>query len=259
MVTSSASRGERSSTSRAPTSSTHLRKISGGLPQHVIDECLEGARSKSNLKPNNFLEWINATMGTGVAKHYMIPYNKKIWKYPLDQINVDWVAGRVPSPSVEEMVRGAGGKIKKDYGPNAYFLYPRVGGIGAVPSAFAKRIKGISLNSEVFKIKQKEKRLEVSYRRNGEPKRQEAETILSSMPLPELVKTIRNVPEDVIKASKCLVYNSLTCFNIGVDRLALSDKHWLYFPEEKFNFNRISFPMNLSPETTPKGKSSRIS
>jgi len=227
-----------------------------GLPQHVIDECIEGARNRLNLEPHNFLEWINATMGTGVAKHYMIPYNKKIWKYPLDKINIDWVAGRVPSPSVEEMIRGAKVKIKKDYGPNAYFLYPRIGGIGAIPSALAKRIKEISLNSEVVEIKSKEKRLEVSYRRNEEPKIQESKTILSSMPLPELVKNITNAPEDVIKASKRLVYNSLACFNIGVDRPAISDKHWLYFPEEKFIFNRISFPMNLSSETTPKGKSS---
>ena len=227
-----------------------------GLPQEVINECIDGVRYRMKIQPRNFMEWIRGAMGEGVAKHYMIPYNEKIWKYPLEEMSIDWVAGRVPSPSVEEMVKGAQGKREMEYGPNAYFLYPRLGGIGAIPNALAKRTENISLDSNVAEIRATGKRLEVIYTRNGEPKRQEADRVLSSVPLPELVKMIKSTPEEVIKASERLIYNSLACFNIGVDRVAISDKHWLYFPEKEYLFNRISFPMNLSPETVPKGKSS---
>jgi protoporphyrinogen oxidase len=229
-----------------------------GLPQEVIDECIEGARHRPEMQPRNFMEWIKSTMGEGVAKHYMIPYNEKIWKYPLEEMNTDWIAGRVPSPSVEEMVKGAQGKVDRDYGPNAYFKYPRLGGTGAIPNAFAKRVKDISLHSKVFEISPGGKYLDVLYTRNGEPKRLEADGVLSSAPLPELVKMIKSAPEEVIKASERLVYNSLICLNIGVDREAISDKHWLYFPEKEYIFNRISFPMNLSPETTPKCRNSIV-
>jgi protoporphyrinogen oxidase len=229
-----------------------------GLPQEVIDECIEGARHRPEIQPRNFMEWIKSTMGKGVAKHYMIPYNEKIWKYPLEEMNTDWIAGRVPSPSVEEMVKGAQGKVDRDYGPNAYFKYPRLGGTGAIPNAFAKRVKDISLHSKVFEISPGGKYLDVLYTRNGEPKRLEADGVLSSAPLPELVKMIKSAPEEVIKASERLVYNSLICLNIGVDREAISDKHWLYFPEKEYIFNRISFPMNLSPETTPKCRNSIV-
>jgi protoporphyrinogen oxidase len=229
-----------------------------GLPQEVIDECIEGARHRPEIQPRNFMEWIKSTMGKGVAKHYMIPYNEKIWKYPLEEMNTDWIAGRVPSPSVEEMVKGAQGKVDRDYGPNAYFKYPKLGGTGAIPNAFAKRVKDISLHSKVFEISPGGKYLDVLYTRNGEPKRLEADGVLSSAPLPELVKMIKSAPEEVIKASERLVYNSLICLNIGVDREAISDKHWLYFPEKEYIFNRISFPMNLSPETTPKCRNSIV-
>ena len=229
-----------------------------GLPQDVVDECIEGARHRPNMQPRNFMEWIKATMGEGVAKHYMIPYNEKIWKYPLEEMSLDWVAGRVPTPSVDEMVKGAQGKVEREYGPNAYFQYPRLGGTGAIPNAFAKRARDMSLNSNVHEIRPNGKRLDVLYTRNGEPKRLEADRVLSSVPLPELVKMIKSAPEGVVKASEGLVYNSLACFNIGVDRESISDKHWLYFPEKEYIFNRISFPMNLSPETTPKGKSSVV-
>ncbi len=229
-----------------------------GLPQDVIDECIEGARHKPNIQPRNFMEWIKATMGEGVAKHYMVPYNEKIWKYPLEEMSLDWVAGRVPSPSVDETVKGAQGKVEREYGPNAYFQYPRLGGTGTIPNAFAKRVKDRTLNSNVLEIRPNGKRLDVLYTRNGEPKRLEADRVLSSVPLPELVKMIKTAPEEVVKASEKLVYNSLACFNIGVDREPISDKHWLYFPEKEYIFNRISFPMNLSPETTPRGKSSVV-
>jgi UDP-galactopyranose mutase len=229
-----------------------------GLPQEVIDECIEGARHRPEIQPRNFMEWIKSTMGEGVAKHYMIPYNEKIWKYPLEEMNIDWIAGRVPSPSIEEMVKGAQGKVDRDYGPNAYFQYPRLGGIGAIPNAFAKRIKEISLHSNVFEIRPIGNHLDVLYTRNGEPKRLEADRVLSSVPLPELVKIITSAPEEVVKASERLVYNSLICLNIGVNREAISDKHWLYFPEKEYIFNRISFPMNLSPETTPRGQNSIV-
>jgi protoporphyrinogen oxidase len=229
-----------------------------GLPQQVIDECIEGARNRPDIQPQNFMEWIKATMGEGVAKYYMVPYNEKVWKYPLKEMSIDWVTGRVPAPSVEEMVRGAQGKVEREYGPNAYFQYPRVGGIGAIPNAFAKRVTDISLNSNVHEIRPNGKRLDVLYTRNREPKRLEADRVLSSIPLPEVVKMIKSAPEDVVKASERLVYNSLACFNIGVYREAINDKHWLYFPEKEYIFNRISFPMNLSPETTPRNKSSIV-
>jgi UDP-galactopyranose mutase len=229
-----------------------------GLPQDVIDECIEGARHRPELEPTNFLNWIRTTMGEGVAKHYMVPYNEKIWKYPLEKMSPEWVAGRVPAPSIEEMAKGAQGKVEREYGPNAYFHYPRLGGIGAIPNALAKRVSNILLESNVSEISQKGKRLEVTYTQKGESKRREADRVLSSIPLPELIKMIKTAPEDIIKASEALIYNSLACFNVGVDREAISDKHWLYFPEQKYLFNRISFPMNLSPETVPRGKSSIV-
>jgi len=33
--------------------------------------------------PENFAEWITYTFGRGIAECYMIPYNEKIWNYPV--------------------------------------------------------------------------------------------------------------------------------------------------------------------------------
>ena len=119
------------------------------LPKQIIDECIDGVINKKNKVPKNFLEWINTTFGEGIAKHYMVPYNQKIWKYSLEKMNTEWIAGRVPSPSVDEMKKGAKGDIKKDYGPNAFFMYPKYGGIGALATNLSMDLKISSLRTSL--------------------------------------------------------------------------------------------------------------
>lgn len=226
-----------------------------GLPRQIIDDCIEGARHRPTAQPRNFKEWITTTFGEGVAKHYMVPYNQKVWKYDLSRMNMDWMAGRVPAPSVEEMVKGAEGRNKMDYGPNAQFSYPKVGGIGALPMALAGRVRNIHIGSDVTSFKHTQNGVEVGYKAGGKTRKVEASRVISTVPLPEAVKMIEGAPEDVVRASEALVHNSLVCMSIGVDRAPLSDKHWLYFPEERYVFNRVSFQTNFSPTTSPPGKS----
>jgi UDP-galactopyranose mutase len=225
------------------------------LPKYIIEECINGVLKKKTIQPKNFLEWIQTTFGDGIAKHYMVPYNQKVWKYDLRKMNSDWVAGRVPSPNVEEMKKGAEKEFKKNYGPNAQFWYPKHGGIGVLTKRFSENLI-ISNNSKVIEINPLENGLKTIYKKEDQIKSINSEYVLSSLPLPELVSMIDEVPSEVLKAVKSLIYNSIVCVNLGVKRPNINDKHWLYFPEKDVIFNRISFPMNFSPYTTPKKRSS---
>jgi len=225
------------------------------LPRSVIDECIQGVIDRRQGEPRNFMEWIRFTFGEGIARHYMVPYNSKIWKHPLTEMNTDWVAGRVPSPGVDEMRRGAEGRQDRDFGPNAVFWYPRRGGIGALANSLSRGLN-VSLGSTVTELKPRRDGVGVVYVKDGKEKKIESDHVLSSLPLPEVVKMMGDAPEDVHRAAERLVHNSLVCVMVGVKRPRITDKHWLYFPEKDLVFNRISFPMNFSPETTPVGRSS---
>jgi UDP-galactopyranose mutase len=227
------------------------------LPEDVIQECIDGVTNRKAIEATNFEEWIYSTFGDGIAKHYMIPYNRKIWKYDLSKMNIDWISGRVPSPSVEEMKEGAAGTLKRDYGPNAEFMYPKHGGIGALANTLAKGLN-ISTGSDVVEIRPSGTDVIVRYERERKTKEISAEKVLSSIPLPDLVGMLHDPPEEIVKAAGDLVYNSLVCVNIGVRTPEIIDKHWLYFPEDDLIFNRISFPMNFSEHTTPGDASSLL-
>ena len=225
------------------------------LPEAVKEECIRGVMEKPDLEPKNFREWIEATMGSGIADYYMVPYNRKIWKYPLELMNTEWIAGRVPTPSVDEMRRGAEAPQPMNYGPNAEFWYPKHGGIGALAESLAKDIS-VKLGAEATWFNPSSSGVETLYEEEGEEKSLESDKVMSSLPLPEVIEMMDDVPDEIQSAADSLVYNSLVCVMVGVKRPDITDKHWLYFPEPDLVFNRISFPMNFSPYTTPEARSS---
>ena len=41
----------------------------------------------------NFEEFIYQVWGTGIAKHFAIPYNKNLWTVPLSEMETSWLGG----------------------------------------------------------------------------------------------------------------------------------------------------------------------
>ncbi len=80
--------------------------------------------------------------GAGIAKHFAIPYNRKLWAVPLDEMETSWLGGRVPLPNLEEMIEGALSPVAKPMGPNARFGYPLRGGFQALMDGFLPHLKG---------------------------------------------------------------------------------------------------------------------
>ena len=78
-------------------------------------------------KPSNLREWCYFTFGGGIAEKYLLPYNEKIWKYPLENTSLKWVE-RIPNPPVEDVIKSSLGIETEGYIHQLYFYYPRVGG-----------------------------------------------------------------------------------------------------------------------------------
>ena len=119
-----------------------------GLPPHVIKDCVIGAidadrrrrTQDSNEEPESFSEWIRYYFGDGIAEHFMLPYNAKLWGVSADQITSRWCQRFVPKPDLEDIVAGAVGCNAEGMGYNAQFLYPKSGGIQTVAAAIAEAV-----------------------------------------------------------------------------------------------------------------------
>ncbi|MGA2775327.1 MAG: FAD-dependent oxidoreductase [Candidatus Omnitrophota bacterium] len=228
-----------------------------GLPKPVIKECLLGfIQARRNGSPEarskmTFLDWVNQTFGKGIAEHFMIPYNRKFWTVEPEELTCNWFDGFIPVPSLKDIVESTLEENKRSIGYNAQFWYPKKGGIQEIPRYLASRIKGIHADHEISRIDFKDKKLIF---RNGS--QCPYGTLILTIPLPELLELMYDLPRQVAEALKQLRYNSIYNLNLGICSSEAPDKHWVYFPEEAFVFFRAGFPGNFSPVSCPKEGSS---
>jgi len=211
-------------------------------------EIANGAASQPG-EVKNFEQFIYKVWGAGIAKHFAIPYNRKLWTVPLSEMETSWLGGRVPLPDLEEIIEGALEPVGKPMGPNARFGYPLKGGFQALMNGFLPHIHGkIELNADVVQLLPQEHLIALA-----DGRRFRYDDLISTMPLPELIKLIGDAaPPEVRQAARGLQHISIRCVNIGVKREAVTDKHWIYYPEDSI-FHRIFVQGNASPECNAPG------
>ena len=226
-----------------------------GLPDSVIHENLIGlieARYKpQNDAITNFEEWTVATFGRGIAQNFMLPFNRKVWATEPSQMGFEWIADRVILPNLDQIFLGAFQPSTTQFGPNAAFWYPRKGGTDALPRAFLPHLAPVRTEMRCVHI---DAHRHLLYFANGE--NHGYETLISTLPLFKIINLLSDVPPPIRICATLLRANRVLTINLGIDRPNISDKHWVYFPEEKFEFHRISFPMNFASGLVPAGTSS---
>src|SRR5438445_657450 len=97
-------------------------------------------------------------MGEGIAKHFMVPFNEKLWQVSLDELTSDWVSWLVPKPDLKDVINGALGIKDKAFGYNPTFLYPAQGGISVLPRAFLPGVRAIAYGCELIEVETKRRR-----------------------------------------------------------------------------------------------------
>lgn len=221
-----------------------------GLPMAIRANCVWGFLTRRRgREPRNYLEWIYHNLGRGFGDTFLIPYSRKFWTVSPSEMTFDWTGGRVPQPSAWQVVAGAIRDRSTSLGTHAQFEYPAGHqGYGAIAEALAGRLERVHLEHRATRIDPANNTVTfdgghtVSYRR-----------LISTIPLPELIKLIPDVPTDVRAAVAALRHNSIFVINLGVHRANLTEKHWVHFPEPDISFFRISFPANLARDVVPRG------
>ena len=226
-----------------------------GLPPAVLKDCLMGAIEAHNLarnrtgEPANFEEFIYRVWGWGVAKHFAVPYNQKLWTVPLNEMETSWLGGRVPMPNLEQMIAGALEPAPAPMGPNARFGYPLHGGFQALMDGFVPLIDAeMALGTKLVSLSPRERLARLSDGRTLHYGK-----LVSTMPLPQLVAVCGDqAPDPVRQAAASLRHVSVRCVNLGVARAGLTHMHWVYYPEDTV-FHRIFVQGNASPHNNPAG------
>jgi UDP-galactopyranose mutase len=147
------------------------------------------------------------------------------------------------------MIDGALKPVPKPMGPNARFGYPLRGGFQAMMDGFLPHLaRPPRMETHVVAVSARQHTVTLA---TGETL--PYEYLISTMPLPLLVKALGGeAPEHVRAAAAGLRYVSVRCVNLGLGRESLTEKHWIYYPEDTI-FHRIFVQGNASPHCNPPG------
>src|SRR5688572_438169 len=224
------------------------------LPNAELIACLSGLVDLHGRPPaqaRSFRDWLLNSFGTGLCDTFMLPYNRKVWAYDPASLDVGWMGERVATVDLKRILANV--VLRRDdvgWGPNSTFRFPAHGGTGAIWSAVAARLPAgqINLNRTVRDVDLDRKRLTMA---DGESI--DYDTLISTMPLDHLLRSIRARP-DLAEVAAKFVYSSSHIIGVGMKgtkRDDLRTKCWIYFPEDKVPFYRATVFSNYSPNNVP--------
>ena len=226
------------------------------LPLEDQLKCIKGLvdlyKNGAKTKASNFKEWILNTFGQGLADVFMIPYNFKVWAYPAEMMNSQWVGERVAVTDLSKMIENI--LLEKDdysWGPNNLFQFPKKGGTGAIWKAVGELIgeQYFKLNSKVSGVDVNKKSIQLE---NGE--QIEFEFLMNTMPLDIFTTKCQGLDQSLVDLSENLLHSSTHVIGIGLNGTPpshLKKKCWMYFPEDNSPYYRITVFSNYSPENVP--------
>ena len=223
------------------------------LTPDTLLECLHGLVDIQGRDPaaaRSFGEWVDAVFGAGIAKHFMRPYNFKVWAHPLEMMAKSWMAERVSVIDLKHVLANVvHGVDEVSWGPNNKFKYPLHGGTGGLYSRFVPYVQDhLQLNRRLVEVDVRSKRLR--FADGGEAG---YDVLISAMPIPELLRIIRPAPEAAIAAAAGLHNSHGLVVGVGIEGPCPSNKCWTYFPEAGSPFYRMTYLSNYSPNIAPEG------
>ncbi len=224
-----------------------------GLPPEVVKECLlgviEAKRQAPGDEPKNFEDYCLRHFGAGISKHFMIPYNERLWGVSPREITAAWCSRFVPLPNLEQTVAGAVGANAGTLGYNATFMYPKRGGIQTFAAALAGRLDpaNVHTRSSLDQLDYQSRHVVVG----GE--RVPYSAVVTTLPLPELLCRMPGLPKDVEEHASRLRCTTLRYLDLATRTRPLVDWHWVYVPERRLPFYRVGIFSNATASMAPPG------
>lgn len=203
-------------------------------------------------------------------------YTEKLWGRHPREISADWGAQRVKGLSITAIIKDVLSKIftgntsksnskkrKVETSLIEKFYYPKYGPGQLWETAaeeFEKMGGKIWKNAKVMKVHQSDGCIShLEYEENGEIQKLEADFVISSMPLKDLVEGMNDVPGEMRAIANGLPYRDFVTVGVLVDKLNLRNETdiktlnnivpdcWIYVQDVGVKLGRIQIFNNWSP------------
>ncbi|MCE3036373.1 NAD(P)-binding protein [Helicobacter sp. faydin-H20] len=214
----------------------------------ALKDMIHNHNPKDNI--NNFEQWLRAQYGDYFTENFPMCYTEKYWTTEAKNLSTSWVGKRLYTPNLEEILYGA----MSPQTPNTYYAkemrYPKEGQYRSFFRSLREKVN-ICFNKEVVLIDTDAKK--ILFKDGTED---HYTHLVSTLPLKEITKIIKNTPEEIIDTSLKLHATSVALVSLGFNRNDIPKELWFYIYDKDKLFARVYSPSFKSPKNAPNGCSS---
>lgn len=215
----------------------------------IIDSFVNRPR-KDVAEISDYAEWLRVQYGDYFAENFPFAYTRKYWGVEAKQLETKWVGNRLHVSPLPEVLRGAFAEQQENFYYTKFMNYPKKGGFRSIMNECRKGLD-IRLNKKAVRIDTAAKQVEFA---DGTV--ENYDNLISSLPLPEIIKMISDVPENVQNAAKQLRWTCGYQVSLGFNRPDVAKYLWFYIYDEDVPPARVYSPNLKSPDNVPEGCSS---
>jgi len=215
----------------------------------IIDDFIKRPK-KEIAEIKDYSEWLECQYGEYFAHNFPFAYTRKYWGKEAKELETKWVGNRMHSPSLGEVIKGATEPNDKNFYYTSVMRYPKVGGFRSILDSTREGLD-IKFNQKAVKIDAANKT--VSFENGTQTK---YDNLISSLPLPEIIKMLEDAPQNVVEAAKNLKHTRGYMVSLGFKRPDVAKDLWFYIYDEDILAARVYSPSLKSKDNAPEGCSS---
>ena len=220
----------------------HFYLCDTDFQKRVIEDLIETAKTEKQV-PSNFEEFLIQRFGKSLYELYFKPYNEKVWRRNLSMVPLSWLEGKLPMPTVGEIIFNNINKVKEKEFVHSTFWYEKMDGSQHLADRLADGID-IEYNHEVKELRLVDGKWMV----DGEMH----DIVVFCGNLKELPAMLN---EDIVTeySNKIeeLEYHGTTSVLCHVEQNPYS---WIYLPSKEFQAHRIICTGNFSDTNNAPGE-----
>jgi protoporphyrinogen oxidase len=205
--------------------------------------------------PKNLEEWISKRFGKKLYTIFFKHYSEKLWGIKCTQIDAEWAAQRIKTLSLSQAIISAifNNKDNKHKTLVDQFAYPK-NGTGTLYKRASESIEknkgSVILKTSIKRVlldKDNKKAFGVEL---NDGSIIEADYVVSTMPLTNLIKGFNNTPANINNAINSLYFRNTILVYFEIDTKKLFEDNWLYVHSPDVKLGRITNFRNWCPTLT---------
>lgn len=219
----------------------HMYMFDADTQKSFINDLITIAKNDKRV-PNNFEEFLKARFGETLYELYFKPYNEKVWRRNLRHVPMSWLEGKLPMPTVAEMIFNNFNHVKEKQFVHSTFWYEKNNGSQYIADKLSQELD-IRYNMPIDKIILKNGKWEVSD--------ENYDKVFFCGNIKDMANLIKGVDIDTFKADiAALEFHGTTSVFCKIDNNPYS---WIYQPIRAHESHRIICTGNFAESNNIRG------